>query len=209
MSIKENMTILFQGDSITDAGRNREDFFSIGYGYPKYIAEILTEKYPNYNLKFLNRGVSGDKTNNLLDRWDEDCISLKPDMVSILIGINDTWRRFDSNLPMSAEEFEKNYMDLLIQVKEKLNVPIVILEPFLLAETEPKIHWRIDLDPKIQVARKVAAKFGAIFIPLDGAFAAACCKKPISFWAPDGVHPNENGSLFIANEWIKAVDSHN
>ena len=116
MFIEKNATILFQGDSITDCGRDRETG-TLGNGYPKYIAGLFNSMYPELNVKFINKGISGNRVADLQERWTEDCINLKPDVLSILIGINDTWRKYDSNDETSAEKYYNGYKDILTRVK--------------------------------------------------------------------------------------------
>jgi lysophospholipase L1-like esterase len=199
-------TVLFQGDSITDCGRDRTDPNGLGDGYPLRIAELYGLLFPNHGVRFLNRGVSGDRTGDLIKRYKADFRSLKPDLVSILIGINDTWRRYDAKDPTSAEQFEANYQNLLKKLKKDLpDARIVILEPFLL-DPPDKRAWREDLDPKIHITRALAEKYADIFIPLDGIFAqyAAAGIKRTAI-SGDGVHPAPQGHALIAAEWLKAL----
>lgn len=199
--------ILFQGDSITDCGRSREDFYGLGNGYAMMVAKLFNELYPDLQVEFINRGIGGNRAIDLKNRWQEDCIDLKPDFLSILIGINDVWRRYDSNNPTTALEFEENYRYILEETIAKLpNTKIIILEPFVLPVPEDRIKWREDLDPKIQVARKLAAEFKAIYLPLDGMFASAYIASSPEIFAPDGVHPSEKGHNLIANSLITCYD---
>ena len=202
------MRILFQGDSITDAGRKYEDYHELGQGYPKYAAELIRDRFDdpkNGTIEFINLGISGNRTRDLRGRWQKDCIDLQPDIVSIMIGINDTWRAFDSNDPTPVEEFEDNYRFLLTQIKEHTNAKILILEPYVLPDVPEKDAWRADLDPKIQAVRRLAREFADYYIPTDGLFAAACVQQEPTHWSRDGVHPTENGSRFIAGYYAKAV----
>jgi acyl-CoA thioesterase-1 len=197
--------VLFQGDSITDAGRDRNDDGNLGAGYAAIISAWFSALYPASKVRFVNKGVSGDRSRELLSRWDVDCINLKPAWVSILIGINDTWRRYDSHDPTSSNVFEDNYRSLLLKVTRQLNARIIICEPFLLPVPADRIAWREDLDPKITVVRKLAREFGTVFIPLDGLFAQAAVHREPSFWLPDGVHPSQAGHALIAQAWLKAL----
>ena len=206
MVIKDNSVVLFQGDSVTDAGRDRDDINSFGQGYPLMAASMFAANHPTMNVTFINKGVSGDRTTELMARWQEDCIDLKPDVVSILIGINDCWRRFDNNNPMWEDDFHYNYKSLLTQVKEKLNAKIILMEPFLLPYPEDRKQWRVDLDPKIHKVRELAKEFNAIYIPLDGIFAQMSVGKEDGFWSADGVHPSDAGHALIAKNWLKAVE---
>lgn len=202
------MRILFQGDSITDAGRDYSDYHELGQGYPKYAAELIRDRFDdpkNGTIEFINLGISGHRTRDLRARWQKDCIDLQPDIVSIMIGINDTWRAFDSNDPTPVEEFEDNYRYLLSEIKAHTNAKILLLEPYVLPDVPAKDAWRADLDPKIQAVRRLAREFADAYIPTDGLFAAACVQQEPSHWSGDGMHPNENGSRFIAAYYAKAV----
>ncbi|MCL2069058.1 MAG: GDSL-type esterase/lipase family protein, partial [Oscillospiraceae bacterium] len=132
-------------------------------------------------------------------------ILLKPTTLSILIGVNDTWRRYDNNDPTSTEDFERGYRSILARARDELNVKIILMEPFLLPAREELEGWREDLDPKIGAVRRLAREFGALYVPLDGIFAAECMKKPPQFWAGDGVHPTQAGHGLIADAWMKAI----
>jgi len=205
MIIEENERILFQGDSVTDVGRNRDEEDNLGYGYPMMVASWFSAKYPEKNVSFLNRGISGHRIRDLDLRWKEDCLDLKPTMVSLLIGVNDCWRRFDSNDPTSAAEFETTYRILLDGIINQGIKKIILLEPFVLPVTEDRRTWREDLDPKIHVIRELAREYKATLIPLDGIFSAASVLKPSNFWTVDGVHPTNAGHALISREWLKTV----
>jgi lysophospholipase L1-like esterase len=199
-------TILFQGDSITDAGRSRSNPDDLGAGYAALAAAWFSALYPEQNVRFINRGISGNRAADLRQRWAADCIDLQPDWVSILIGINDTWRRYDNNEATSASAYETDYRFILEAVRRELPAArLVICEPFVLPVPADRREWRIDLDPKIAVARQLAAEFGAIYVPLDGLFAAAACQREAAFWAADGVHPSQAGHALIAQAWLRAV----
>lgn len=204
--LQDNALILFQGDSITDCGRSREDLNDLGPGYPALVASMLNALCPESDLQFLNRGISGNRTCDLLARWDEDCLDLEPDLLSILIGVNDTWRRFDSNDPTSTEQFEKNYDELLSRTRQRLgDIPILLLEPFLLPEPEDKQCFREDLDPKIHAVRRVARKYNCTYVSLDGALAEATVYQPSEKLSADGVHPTLYGHGIITKRWLEAV----
>lgn len=204
--IKPNSTILFTGDSITDAGRTAgpDPDNSLGNGYPKKVAEYLETFCKDKNIKVLNRGVSGDRVVNLQARWKEDCLDLKPDYVSILIGVNDTWRKYDSNDETSCEAYEKGYRDILTQLKS-LDCEIILLEPFIIMADPAKEEWYTDLMPKIQAVRRLAREFGALYIPLDGIFAAHSIFEEPSHWSQDGVHPTDAGHGLLAMHWLDNV----
>jgi lysophospholipase L1-like esterase len=200
------MTVLFQGDSITDCGWNRQDENSLGGGYPARVAGLWNNLAPGATVRFFNRGISGNRVKDLLDRYDRDFRALQPDLVSILIGINDTWRRYDSNDPTSTEKFEESYRALLENLKRDLpRTKILIMEPFLL-RTTPAKDWREDLDPKIQAVRGLAKEFADVFIPLDGIFTRYAVEgRREADMAADGVHPTSAGHGIIALEWLRAA----
>ncbi len=200
------MRILFQGDSVTDAGRSREDLADLGTGYPLYAAAQLRERHPDREWTFINRGVSGNRTGDLLARWQEDCLDLKPDLVSILIGINDTWRAFDADDPTMTERFKDNYRRVLEETRRRTHAKILLLEPFVLHDTPDKDAWRADLDPKIQAVRRLAREYADGYVPLDGLFAAACVEKGPLHWTADGVHPVQAGAKLIADAYVQAVE---
>ncbi len=201
------MRILFQGDSITDAGRDRSDPHFLGNGYPKYAAALLRERFPEREFEFLNFGISGNRTWDLIERWKTDCLDWKPDILSVMIGVNDTWRAFDQNSLTTAEQYENNYRRLLREVREQTDAKILLLEPYLLPTDAGKAGWRSDLNPKIDAARRIAREFADVYIPLDGLFAAACIGQEPPHWSGDGVHPNENGAQFIASLYADAAAS--
>ncbi|GAA4853982.1 SGNH/GDSL hydrolase family protein [Paenibacillus vulneris] len=202
--IQQGDTVLFQGDSITDAKRVRDDGNDLGKGYALMAAAQYGSLYPEQQVRFVNRGISGNRVKDLQARWQADCLDLKPDVVSIYIGINDTWRRYDRNDPTSAEQYESGYRSLLEQTA-KLGARLVLVEPFVLPVPEDRKQWREDLDPKIQVVRELAREFGARLVPLDGLFAQASTRADSAYWAPDGVHPSPAGHALIAKAWLQAV----
>lgn len=203
--IEKNDVVLFQGDSITDTGRERTKSQSLGIGYANLVASWYSALYPEQNVQFLNRGISGNRVKDLKERWDEDCIDLQPDVVSIMIGINDCWRRYDSNDPTSTDAYTQDYFDILTRVQKETTAKLIILEPFLVP-LEPRLdEWREDLDPKIQAVRKLAREFNALYVPLDGIFASACTRQKPSYWAADGVHPTAAGHGLIAQAWLETI----
>ena len=205
IKIEDNAVVLFQGDSITDCGRNRNQFDSMGNGYAMMAASWFNALYPDKNVTFINRGISGNRVKDLVSRWEKDCLDLQPSFLSILIGINDCWRRYDSNDPTSKEEFEAKYRKILEETRKKLNVKIILCEPFVLPVPEDRKNWREDLDPKIQVVRELAREYKTFYLPLDGLFARASTQREPEFWAGDGVHPTLPGHAFIAREWLKLI----
>jgi len=203
--IEDNALVLFQGDSITDAGRSREDDSQLGGGYANMAAAWFSAAHPQKHVRFVNRGVGGNRAKDLKARWTADCIDLKPTWVSILVGINDTWRRYDSNDATPAESFQADYHHILSRTRDELGARLIICEPFLLPIPQDRRTWREDLDPKIDIARTLADQFQAVYVALDGIFAEAAARREPAFWAPDGVHPTQAGHALIARAWLSAV----
>jgi lysophospholipase L1-like esterase len=203
MLIKGDDRILFTGDSITDCGRVRDNADHLGFGYAALTAAHLQARLASPQLKIFNRGISGNRAADLLKRVDADLLALNPTVVSILIGINDTWRRYDSNDATIAEAFERGYRALLQKITMHLQARVVLLEPFLLHVPQDRYAWREDLNPKIDVVRKLAVEFGAELLPLDGLFAQAATQAPAAYWAADGVHPSMAGHALITETWLE------
>ncbi len=201
---RSGQTILFQGDSITDCGRERDDPNSLGNGYVAQIAALFTAGHPDRAVTFLNRGVSGDRVKDLKRRWVPDCLALKPDWLTVFVGINDVWRRYDGNDPTTVEAFRHDYRDILKMAKTA-GIRLILMEPFVVPVPDDRKAWREDLDPKIEAVRDLATEFGALLIPLDGLFAEACQGRPPAEWAADGVHPTAAGHALIAKAWLSAV----
>jgi acyl-CoA thioesterase I len=202
--IEDQAVVLFQGDSITDCGRNREAD-DLGKGYALMASALFSSKYPEKQVKFINKGISGNRVIDLQQRWQQDCLDINPTWVSIYIGINDTWRRYDSNNPTSVEAYAQGYRDLIVQTKEKLDAKLILIEPFVLPVPEDRKKWREDLDLKINAVRELAREFKTLYVPLDGLFAQASTQAPSAYWAPDGVHPSPAGHALIAKAWLDAV----
>lgn len=205
VQISDNATVLFQGDSVTDAGRSRDNDDFLGVGYAMMVASWFSAKHPASRVRFINRGVSGNRVKDLQDRWQTDCLALKPDWISILIGINNTWRRYDSNDPTPTEVFETQYRELLRTTRKNLKAQIILCEPFVLHVPEDRRAWREDLNPKIDVVRKLALEFNTLLVPFDGIFAQAATRREPAFWAPDGVHPSSPGHALMAQAWLETV----
>ena len=197
------MRLLFQGDSITDAGRDRSDYHNLGNGYPKYAASFISEHYSD--IEYINLGISGDQTKDLMSRIKKDFIDINPDVVSIMIGVNDTWHYASERKWLSNDKFESQYRFVLDSIKSKTHAKIIIIEQFLLPDEE-KDYFREDLDFKIDITRKLAREYADVYIPLDGLFAKALLEHPSRYWSDDGVHPNSNGSEFIGKIYAEAFD---
>ena len=136
MHLQSNLTILFQGDSITDAGRKRKIYESLGEGYAMITAAWISATHPEYEAKFINRGVGGNRIRDLRNRWKKDCLDLEPNLVSILIGINDALGKPFWKEPTSKESFQADYERILEQTRRNPEIRIVLLEPFILSSSE-------------------------------------------------------------------------
>ena len=199
--------LLFQGDSITDAGRDYRDPEHLGYGYAMLATSWFQALYPEKRVRFLNRGISGERVKDLVARWQEDCLDLRPTWLSLLIGINDTWRRYDSDDPTSVETYEAGYRVLLERTRAAGNIRLILCEPFLLPVSTEIESWREDLNPKIMVTRRLAREYGALYVPFDGLFAQAAARREAVFWANDGVHPTPAGHALMAQAWLRAIQA--
>ena len=203
--IEEGALVLFQGDSITDCGRGREDDGALGCGYAMIASAWFSAAYPERGVRFLNRGIGGNRVAHLRERWQEDCIALAPDWVSIMIGINDTWHGMGSGGGTPIEEWAADYHHILTRVREELDARLILMEPFLVPHPPDRAEWRPDLDPRIRVTRELAREFDALLVPLDGEFAQACARRGPASWAGDGVHPTPAGHALIARAWLRTV----
>ena len=192
-------TVVFAGDSVTDCGR-RTDPEALGAGYVRNLYDDLGARRP----RIINAGISGNRAVDLVSRWATDVLALEPSLVSVLIGINDTWRRYDEDDPTTAESFEASYRALL----DPLTCPVVLVEPFLLPVKDGQDAWREDLDPKLDVVRKLAVEYGAILVPADVELNRQASNVGAAALAHDGVHPTAAGHRAIADLWRQVVLEH-
>ena len=200
------MKILFQGDSITDAGRDHRNYHDLGRGYPKYAAEYIRAAFPDQDFEFINFGISGNRTCQLYDRLYEDGIAFEPDVISFLIGINDVWHRHGAaRRATTDEQIELNYRCILERIKKETNAKIVMLCPYYL-DAESNNIIREDLVTVIPIVERLAKEYADVYIPLDDLFCEAMKTQPEPlYYSVDGVHPNDNGSQFIGKAYADAV----
>jgi lysophospholipase L1-like esterase len=209
--IEPNDLILFQGDSITDTGRNREAnginiHHGLGNGYVQIAASMLLADRPSDNLRFLNRGISGHRVVDLFARWKVDTLNLQPNVLSILIGVNDTWHRFNYNNGVPVPKYERVYRDILAETKETLpKVKLVLCEPFVLPCGVVTDEWVAEINQRRKIVKNLAAEFGAVFVPFQSMFDQAQKQAPAPYWAEDGVHPTSAGHMIMARAWLQAV----
>lgn len=214
--LKQGEVILFQGDSITDAGRNKKDPVAnqgLGRGYPNHIAESLHKDYPDLNLQIHNRGISGHKVPDLAKRWQRDCIDIKPDILSILIGVNDIWHMLNGRYDGTVDTYREGYTALVEQTQQALpNLTLVICEPFVLMSGTVKANkdkWFPEFDQRRAAAKEVFAnaKGGTtLWVPFQTMFddAVQSGVKPEEL-AGDGVHPTQKGHALMAKTWREVV----
>ncbi len=207
--------ILFQGDSITDAGRNREDFYSLGYGYPLLTAAHLTAEYPG-EYEYVNRGIGGNLLVDLYNRRQEDLLDLAPDYLSLFIGTNDAWAELDQGRPIVTDEFERMYTALLDEIFATCpNVKVMLISPYIMeglfsrntAEQPDRLNqFRIHVASRIEVIRRLAEKYSLPFVDMQTVFDEACAGADASVWTGDGAHPTPGGHELIKRAWVKAFD---
>lgn len=205
--LTKNNVILFQGDSITDCGRNRLDDENLGKGYVNLINHYIQTHCPELNLTCINKGISGNRSKDLRKRWERNTLNLDINVLSILIGINDTWRRYDHNTVTEVEEFRDNYLYLLDSTKKIFpEIELVLMSPFILPTIPEQLEWKEDLEPKIDIIKTLATDYNAIYIPLQERFnTKLTVSTPACYWTRDGVHPTAKGHVFIAKEWIDSI----
>jgi lysophospholipase L1-like esterase len=210
--VRDHGIILFQGDSITDAGRSREkaslanEQSALGSGYAWLAAAALLVDRPNGALKIYNRGISGHKVFQLAERWQADCLDLKPNVLSILIGVNDLWHSLDGKYQGTVEIYERDYRALLERTQKNLpGVRLVVCEPFVLRCGAVNEKWFPEFDRYRAAARRVAGAYHATFVPFQLMFNEAVRYAPPAHWASDGVHPTMTGASLMAHTWLRIV----
>lgn len=206
--LKPGQTIVFTGDSITDMGRRQRAYSPLGVGYVYFVGNLLLAKYPHLNLNIINTGISGNTIRDLKRRWKKDCLDYKPDIISVLIGINDLWRRHaePEKIPAAVypDEYELTYRQLLSQTKQKCNSQLVLIEPFMFCNnTENKIFQ--DLQTYIRIVHQLAKEFDAILVPLQGRIDKQIGQVPPEKWSQDSVHPYNWAHAWIAKSWFEAA----
>jgi len=212
IKLSKGSVILFQGDSITDAGRNREDNSfnnpgALGSGYVMFAAGELLNDYTSLDLKIYNKGISGNKVYQLAERWDKDCLDIKPDVLSILIGVNDFWHKLNGTYNGTVDIYRNDFISLMERTRKALpNVRLIVCEPFAITGVKAvDARWFPDFYGYQKAAREIADKFGATFIPFQKVFDEAQKKAPGSYWTGDGVHASLAGAALMAEAWMEAI----
>ena len=201
--------ILFQGDSITDCGRSRDNDSYKGCGYANYVTADLNYNFPG-EYETINRAVSGNRIVDLYARIRVDLLNLKPDVLSIHIGINDVWHDVEFNNGVGADKFEKIYDMLLAEVKEELpNIKIILLGAFVTRSSATEEYWNVfepEVRKRIEITKRLAEKYGCAFVDVQEMFDEAIARKPEPFWTREGVHPTEAGHEIMKRAWFKAFE---
>lgn len=204
--------VLFQGDSITDAGRDKKNEWanhggSIGTGYAFIAAAKLLSALPEKNLRIYNRGISGNKVFQLDERWNKDCLDLKPNVLSILIGVNDYWHFRNGHYDGTPKVYEEDFRKLLNRtVAAYPEIKLVICEPFILQDTSAVDEgWIEPFRAYQEIAAKIGQEFNATWVPFQTAFTKAVNLAPATHWTGDGVHPSIAGAQLMADTWLNAL----
>jgi lysophospholipase L1-like esterase len=216
MLIQAKDVILFQGDSITDAGRARDnqnanDPAGLGGGYAFYAAGLLHEALPGGKLAVHNRGISGNRVTDLQQRWQLDTLDVKPNVLSVLIGVNDTWHGTGSGMPENGvplDRYELVYRQILAEAKDHLpGLKLVLCEPFILPCGVVNDMWFPEFTRRREMVKKLAREFGAVFVPFQSVFDKAQDRAAPEAWAADGVHPTLAGHMLLAKTWCEVVSA--
>ncbi|MEC5144481.1 SGNH/GDSL hydrolase family protein [Chitinophaga sp. 212800010-3] len=212
IALKQNAVVLFQGDSITDAGRKRDNDqpntnAMLGNGYALMAASALLLKNAGKQLRIFNKGISGNKVFQLADRWDTDCLAIKPDVLSILVGVNDYWHTLNNNYKGTVQTYREDYDKLLTRTRQQLpDVQLIIGEPFAVKGVRAvDDKWYPTFNEYRVAAKEMAAKHQAVFIPYQSIFDKAVQSAPGEYWTGDGVHPSVAGAQLMAEAWLQSV----
>ena len=210
--IADKDIVLIQGDSITDAGRDKEhqvpnNIKALGSGYAFLTAASLLNSHAAKQLTIYNRGISGNKVYQLAERWDADCLELRPNVLSILIGVNDFWHKFTGNYDGTVKVYSDDYRKLLDRTLAALpGVKLVIGEPFAVNHVKAVTdEWYPEFDSYRAAAKEIATEYGAAFVPYQRVFDEAIKVAAPSYWTGDGVHPSLAGAQLMAEAWLAVV----
>ncbi|TDX01384.1 SGNH/GDSL hydrolase family protein [Dinghuibacter silviterrae] len=214
VSLAKGDVILFQGDSITDAKRKKTNLeanatSAFGTGYMLLAASALMYKYPDLGLQMYNRGVSGNKVFQLADRWQTDCLDLKPNVLSILVGVNDFWHTLVNGYTGTIQTYRDDYKALLDRTRKALpDVKLIIGEPYAIPGVKSVDEkWFPAFYDYQAAAKEIAAEFGAVFIPYQEVYNKALRSAPGGYWTEDGVHPSLAGAQLMADAWMETVEA--
>ena len=199
------MKILFQGDSVTDAGRDRSNPADLGEGYPKFASAMIQDSYPDDDFEFVDLGIGGNRTEHLVARLESDFIEIQPDIVSIMIGINDVWHHYSHAIETTDEQFEENYRTVLDALKSRTNARILMIQPFLLETVDPaKQALCEELARKQAIIKRLADEYADAYLPLDEILHQEVDAEPAEY-SRDGVHPTPDGACRIGEAYLGAI----
>jgi len=210
--IQRNAIVLFQGDSITDAGRDRlileaNNRSGFGPGYVHHAAASLLSDMPSHKLTIYNRGIGGNRITDLAERWQPDCLDLNPNILSILIGVNDTWHgqaNPDSGVPL--DQFDRLYRSILDEsLAVSSSLKLILGQPFALRYGAVTDNWYPEFTDRQAIVEQIARDYDTVFIPYQQVFEAAAAETGPEYWTNDGVHPTTAGHMLMAQAWVQAV----
>ena len=209
IEFQPDQTLLFIGDSITDCQRRELPYAPLGWGYVHFAANFLLAARPDLNLTIENRGIGGDSTRALKWRWNRDCIALKPDIVSIMIGINDLWRKYGESqetqrMHVAPGEYEQNLHHILAQMRNECGSQLILMEPYMFCD-DPDNPMLRDLGAYIKIVHEMANEFDAVLVPVHANYTKLTNKRPADQWAEDTVHPYTWAHAWIAKQWLDRV----
>ena len=202
------MKIVFQGDSITDGGRDKRNYHELGHGYASFAAKYIKEAHPEMDIEFINMGISGNRSGQVFDRIYPDAIEFQPDVFSILVGVNDAWHRYHHNIGTTDAQYELNLRCILERVKKETNAKILLMSPYILdCDKPPRPQIREDLKTMIPIVKRLADEYADVYLPLQEHFDKALPVQPEShYYSADGIHPNQNGAQFIGKLYAEYVE---
>jgi len=203
--VADGEKVLFIGDSITDCGR-RAEFAPYGRGYVSKVVELVTAKYPERRITWVNTGIGGHTVRELWARWEEDALNHQPDWLSVMVGINDVHRYLhgEPQKKIDVREYEETYRKMLAAAQAKTRPKLVLTEPFYLS-SDPKQELMQVFAGYLKVVRRLAKEFGAVFVPTHQQFQKALTVRGPKEWSEDNVHPYPVGHAFIALGWLRAM----
>lgn len=198
------MKILFQGDSVTDAGRDRANPHDMGEGYPRYASAMIQDSYPDVEFEFVNLGISGNRTEHLLSRMESDLIDVQPDIVSVMIGVNDAWHHYDfDHIETTDGQFAENLRTLLEALRSRTTARILLIQPVVFFGHEES-GMREELTRKQAIVKQLAETYADAYLPMDDILRGQTAEA-LATYSADGVHPLPDGAIFIGEAYLRAV----
>jgi len=208
-AFEDGQTVLFIGDSITDCGR-RAEAAPYGSGYVKMAIDLITARYPERNIRYLNEGISGNTVEDLRNRWEDDVILHQPDWLTIKIGINDLHRHLFGQPPtLAPDQFERLYREILQKTREKTSARIMLIDPFYISrDTDPgSVRGQVlrTLPEYLDVVQRMSDEFDTLHVKTHDKFAEQLKHRPPDAFCPEPVHPYPSGHMVIALALLEAV----